>query len=92
MLQVGASLAGSMRVRASPVGHVHISIGAASVPKYEGKTDVTPKVAKETILPTQGKLVTRNIRVREIPCFEVSNGSGGQTLIIGKELYHNADE
>ena len=91
MVQANAFLTGKIRVRASPTGSVHISTGEAAVPKYDGETTVTPKVADEIILPTRDKIVKDDITVRKIPQFEVSNTSGGYTLIIGEEYYNNGN-
>ena len=64
-----------------------IQAGISDVPKYAGETTVTPKVADEIILPTRDKIVKDDITVLKIPQFEVSNESGGYTLIIGEEYY-----
>lgn len=54
-----------------------------TAPAYGGEYEVVPKVYAEQALPTSGKLLGRDVLVRKIPQFEVSNGSGGKTLIIG---------
>ena len=64
---------------------------SADVPKYAGETTVTPKVENETVLPTRDKIVKDDITVLKIPQFEVSNTSGGYTLIIGEEYYNNGN-
>lgn len=56
-----------------------------TAPAYVGKYEVVPKVYTEQTLPTSGKLLGRDVLVHKIPQFEVSNGSGGKTLIIGEE-------
>nr|DAQ00362.1 MAG TPA: hypothetical protein [Caudoviricetes sp.] len=60
-------------------------IAVPTTPAYRGEYEVTPKVYDEQSLPTSGKLLGRNVLVHKIPQFEVSNGSGGKTLIIGEE-------
>ena len=60
-------------------------IAVPTAPAYRGEHEVTPKVYDEQSLPTSGKLLGRNVLVHKIPQFEVSNGSGGKTLIIGEE-------
>lgn len=65
-----------------------IQAGISDVPKYAGETTVTPKVENETVLPTRDKIVKDDITVLKIPQFEVSNTSGGYTLIIGEEYYN----
>lgn len=56
-----------------------------TAPSYGGEYEVVPKVYTEQTLPTSGKLLGRDVLVHKIPQFEVSNGSGGKTLIIGEE-------
>ena len=60
-------------------------IAVPTAPAYRGEYEVTPKVYDEQSLPTCGKLLGRDVLVHKIPQFEVSNGSGGKTLIIGEE-------
>lgn len=60
-------------------------IAVPTAPAYWGEYEVTPKVYDEQSLPTSGKLLGRDVLVHKIPQFEVSNGSGGKTLIIGEE-------
>lgn len=52
---------------------------------YKGNYTVTPKVEKQE-LATRQKFLTENVKIKEIPFFEVSNLEGGQTVFIGKEL------
>ncbi len=56
-----------------------------TAPAYVDEYEVVPKVYTEQTLPTSGKLLGRDVLVHKIPQFEVSNGSGGKTLIIGEE-------
>lgn len=51
--------------------------------QYEGDYDVVPRVGEAVVLPAQGCLMARDVTVEEIPLYEVSNLSGGNTLIIG---------
>ena len=60
-----------------------------SVPTYTEEYEVTPKTYEETVLPTKNKKLTADVEVRKIPQYEVSNQSGGETLIIGDEYYGN---
>lgn len=52
---------------------------------YDGDYTVTPKVKKQE-LATRQKFLTEDVKIKEIPFFEVSNNEGGQTVFIGKEL------
>lgn len=56
-----------------------------NVDYYDGDYTVTPKVEKQE-LATRQKLLTEDVKIKEIPFFEVSNNEGGQTAFIGKEL------
>ena len=99
MLQGEAVLNGRVVANGSLSGRIHgtafisgaIQAGISDVPKYAGETTVTPKVENETVLPTRDKIVKDDITVLKIPQFEVSNTSGGYTLIIGEEYYNNGD-
>lgn len=57
------------------------------IPIYTGEYTVTPKVEEETILPTKGRKMIKDVKVLKIPTYEVSNPQGGETLIIGDEYY-----
>ena len=60
--------------------------GVLSLPKYEGEITVTPQVDNAQVLNTANKFVGKDIKVKAIPEYEVSNDSGGNTFIIGKEV------
>ena len=49
---------------------------------YEGDYTVVPQIEQQ-ILPTQYKVMERNLTVLGIPYAEVSNPSGGKTVTIG---------
>lgn len=55
--------------------------------KYEGEYDITPSTYNDQVLATRNLVMTRDVTVRKIPQFEVSNTSDGKTLIIGEEYY-----
>lgn len=59
-----------------------VNIGAEV---YEGDYVVTPKVDGQTI-PTKGKVLIKDMTVKAIPYFDVSNTSGGSTVYIAKEI------
>ena len=73
----------------SPGADLDVDMGQVmevpTAPSYDGEYEVVPKVYTEQTLPTSGKLLGRDVLVHKIPQFEVSNGSGGKTLIIGEE-------
>lgn len=60
-------------------------INVNPAPEYEGEYEVIPKVIEQK-LPTANKLLTEDIKIKEIPYFETSNTSGGHTVFIGKEV------
>ena len=55
--------------------------------KYEGDYDVTPSTYNDKVMATRNLVMTKDVTVRKIPQFEVSNTAGGKTLIIGEEYY-----
>lgn len=61
----------------------YVTKGEAS--PYEGEYIVTPKVQQQT-MPTKDKTLKDDILVKEIPFFNVSNTSGGDTVYIGNEV------
>ena len=65
--------------------HLQVVSDNVGVDYYKGNYTVTPKVEKQE-LATRQKFLTENVKIKEIPFFEVSNLEGGQTAFIGKEL------
>ena len=65
--------------------HLQVISDNVGVDYYKGDYTVTPKVEKQE-LATRQKFLTENVKIKEIPFFEVSNLEGGQTVYIGKEL------
>ena len=55
--------------------------------KYEGEYDITPSTYNDKVLATRDLVMSKDVTIRKIPQFEVSNSAGGKTLIIGEE-YH----
>lgn len=55
--------------------------------KYEGEYDITPSTYNDQVLATRNLVMSKDVTVRKIPQFEVSNTSDGKTLIIGEEYY-----
>lgn len=85
-----SSLSGKVSISEASLSGV-VSIPAAiTVPFYEGEYVVTPKVESDSVsvLSTNGKQMRQDVTVLKIPQFEVSNESGGKTLIIGEEYYN----
>lgn len=64
-------------------GEYHtIVIGGA---EYTGEYSVTPKIYESQTLPTKNRRMNDDVKIHKIPTYEVSNASGGATLIIGNE-------
>ena len=55
--------------------------------KYEGDYEVTPSTYNDKVMATQNMVMSKNVTIRKIPQFEVSNTADGKTLIIGEEYY-----
>ena len=53
--------------------------------EYEGEYVVTPKVTEQS-LPTKEKVLIEDITIKEIPFYNVSNASGGNTVYIGDKI------
>lgn len=64
------------------IGGKTINIGGRP---YEGDYIVTPKVDQQT-LATKGAIMKNDVTILEIPYFETSNNSGGNTVYIAKEI------
>ena len=64
-----------------------VATTAQDIPTYTGEYSATPKVEEETVLQTEGRKMIKDVTVRKIPQYEVSNQAGGETLIIGDEYY-----
>ena len=54
---------------------------------HGGPYDITPLFTAQ-VLPTAKKLMQKDVTIRKIPQYEVSNDSSGYTLIIGEEYYN----
>lgn len=52
---------------------------------YTGDYVITPKVAAQTML-TKDKVMSKDVTIKAIPFFNVSNTSGGSTVYIAKEM------
>ena len=61
-----------------------LNIKTSELPAYEGEYEVTPKTYDEQTLQTVNKKMLKNVTIKKIPQFEVSN-EYGCTLIIGEE-------
>lgn len=62
----------------------NITAESGDAPPYDGKYIVKPLPFEETKLKTRGKLMGNDVRILEIPYYEVSN-ENGNTVYIGGE-------
>lgn len=65
--------------------HLQVVSDNVGVDYYKGDYTVTPKVEKQEIA-TRKKFLTENVKIKEIPFFEVGNSDGGDTVYIGSEV------
>ena len=75
----GIDLKGVIKSKANLVGFVSVPKGYSY---YAGSYEVTPKIKRQT-LATEDKVMAKDLTVKEIPYYEVSNTHGGTTVIIG---------
>lgn len=79
-----------IRVRVAQQSAVRVDVTGTTVvgaPEYSGPYDITPLFTAQ-VLPTAKKLMQKDVTIRKIPQYEVSNDSNGYTLIIGEEYYN----
>ena len=50
---------------------------------YDGEYEIIPAPFEDKVLSTENKLMQADVTVKEIPYFETSNLSGGNTVYIG---------
>lgn len=79
-----------IQVRVAQQSAVRVNVTGTTVvgaPEYSGPYDITPLFTAQ-VLPTAKKLMQKDVTIRKIPQYEVSNDSNGYTLIIGEEYYN----
>ena len=68
-------------------GNITYGIGEGDAsPIYNGEYNVTPLAFEETVLLTKDTKLIENIVVKEIPYYETSNPSGGNTVYIAGQI------
>lgn len=68
-------------------GNITYGVGEGDTPIiYEGDYDVIPLAFQETVLKTKNKKLVDNIVVKEIPYYETTNLSGGNTVYIAGHI------
>lgn len=68
-------------------GNITYGIGEGDAsPIYNGEYNVTPLAFEETVLLTKDTKLIENIVVKEIPYYETSNPSGGNTVYIAGQV------
>lgn len=77
------TISGNIKADKSISGNITYGIGKGeTIPLYEGDYEVLPLAFEETVLPTKDKKLIEDIVVKEIPYYETSNTSGGNTVYI----------
>lgn len=90
LVRIDGQLAGQATISAVVAGEETIS-AVIYIPEttggeaYQGDYTVTPKAHSATVLETQGKLMTDDVTVIQIPYFETSN-TYGKTAYIANEV------
>lgn len=90
MIQVRVAQQSAVSVRIAGAASVRVDVTGTTVvsaPEYSGSYDITPLFTAQ-VLPTAKKLMQKDVTIRKIPQYEVSNDSNGYTLIIGEEYYN----
>lgn len=68
-------------------GNITYGIGNGSnVPEYEGSYTAVPKAFETVVLPTKDKKLIKDITIKEIPYYETTNASGGNTVYIAGQI------
>lgn len=80
-------LKGYIHTQDNLYGVIHIpkivEIPVVDIPTYEGSYEVVPQAFEDVVLPTTNLYMRKDVCIKEIPHYEVSNDSGGKTFIIG---------
>lgn len=90
MIQVRVAQQSAVSVRIAGAAPVKVDVTGTAVvdaPEYTGPYDITPLLSAQT-LPTAKRLLQRDLTIKKIPQYEVTNDSNGYTLIIGEEYYN----
>lgn len=87
------SLSGSISVECTLSGKLSCDGGLSGklsiireYDRYDGDYKVTPRAFKEQTLETSNKLLGEDVVIAEVPYWETSNDSNGQTAYIAKEV------
>lgn len=68
-------------------GNITYGVGEGDAsPIYEGDYNVLPLAFQETVLQTKNKKLVNDIVIKEIPYYETSNPSGGNTVYIAGQV------
>lgn len=65
-------------------GQLSIATGCAHE-AYSGAYTVVPRAHDAQTLPTENKLLTKNVTVEKVPFFETDNDANGKTVYIAEE-------
>lgn len=74
-------------VTPSITGNITYGMGEGEyIPEYEDSYTITPQAFQDIVLPTKNKQLKDNIIIKEIPYYETSNTSGGNTVYIAGQI------
>ena len=85
LLSAKATLSGKLSCNGGLTGTLSVGHGY-DYETYDGEYEVVPRAFNSQTLKTSNKLLTKDITVTEVPVFEMSNESNGQTIYIAKEV------
>lgn len=85
-ISLGKTINGHIALGDSPNLNGHISGYRGGGEPYDGPYEVTPKAYDDQTLPTEYKLLNRDITVFKVPKFDVDNPFGGTTVSIATEV------
>lgn len=84
IIQKVGTLSGTVKDDQFLKANIIKGLGPPAPPTYTGAYTVKPLPFNESILPTSGKSMKKDVTVLEIPYYETTNLQGGYTVIIGE--------
>lgn len=82
-----SKITGNEDVSPKITGNITYGIGEGDFsPVYDGDYNVTPLAFQEVTLKTKDKKLIEDIVVKEIPYYETTNLSGGNTVYIAGQI------
>lgn len=79
-------ISGNIKTKDVITGNISHQTKEEKVIEYEGDYNILPSASQEIVLPTKHKKMKENVIIKEIPYYEVSNLSGGNTVYIAGQI------